>query len=84
LEHLLRGYLSQKSLDAASVAQFPLFLKLLEIGLYSMLYRSYNPEDSYEWSGKFMPGRQQRVEADIPYVDLDFERILEKAVSVQT
>jgi len=82
LEHLLLGYLSQKSLDSASAKQFPLFLKLLEIGLYIMLYRSYNPEDSGEWSGKFMPGRRQRIEQDIPYVEMDFESILFKAASL--
>ena len=83
LEHLLRGYLSQKSLGAASAAQFPLFLKLLEIGLYIMLYRTDYPEESDGWAGKFMPGRQQRVESDIPYVDLDFESILKKAASLR-
>lgn len=81
LEHLLRGYLPQKSLDRFLIAQLPLFLKLLEIGLYIMLYRDYAAAESDGWSSKFMPGRRERIEQDIPYVDLDFAQILEAASS---
>ena len=81
LEQFLRGYLTQKSLDRFWVVQLPHFLKLLEIGLYLMLYRDDDPSDSDGWSGKFMPGRRQRIEQDIPYVSSDFEKILEKAAS---
>ncbi len=79
LEQLLRGYLPQKSLDRFWIAQLPLFLKLLEIGLYIMLYRDYNPADSGGWASKFMPGCRDRIEQDIPYVDVDFEALLESA-----
>jgi Ser/Thr protein kinase RdoA (MazF antagonist) len=79
LEHLLRGYLSQKSLDPACAVQFPLFLKLVELGLYIMLYRIDDPADLEEWGSKFMPGRRLRVEQDIPYVNLDYEKILGRA-----
>jgi amicoumacin kinase len=75
LEHLLCGYLSQKSLEPFWVSQFPLFLKLVEIGVYLMLYRSYEPVDSAGWVCKFMRGRRQRIEQDIPYVALDFDNI---------
>ena len=81
LEHLLRGYLPQKSLDRFWIAQLPLFLKLLEIGLYIILYRDYDPAESDGWASKFMPGRRERIEQDIPYVDLDFAQILEAACS---
>ncbi len=81
LEHLLCGYLSQKSLDPACAAQFPLFLKLLEIGLYITLYR-IDTADLGEWGSKFMLGRRLRVEQDIPYVGLDFEEILNRASSL--
>ena len=66
LEHLLRGYLTQKSLDRFWIAQLPHFLKLLEIGLYLMLYRDYDPSDSDGWSGKFMPGRRAAHRAGYP------------------
>jgi amicoumacin kinase len=79
LEHLLRGYVSQKSLEPFWVAQFPLFLKLLEIGVYIMLYRNYDPADSAGWAGKFMPGRKQLIEQDTPYVSLDFDQVFRKA-----
>lgn len=79
LEHLLRGYLKHKTLDPFWIAQFPLFLKLLEIGLYIMLYRIDDPADLEAWGGKFMPGRKQRIEQEIPYVGLDFNNIFSKA-----
>jgi amicoumacin kinase len=79
LEHLLRGYLSQKSLEPFWIAQFPLILKLLEIGIYIMLYRTYDPLDSVGWAGKFMPGRKQLIEQDAPYVSLDFDHVFHKA-----
>ncbi len=79
LEHLLRGYLSQKSLEPFWVAQFPLFLKLVEIGVYIILYRNFDPADSHGWVSKFMSGRKQRIEQDIPYADLDFKDIYRKA-----
>jgi amicoumacin kinase len=79
LEHLSRGYLSQKALESSCAAQIPLFLKLVEIGVYLMLYRVYDPADTDGWVGKFMPGRKQRIEQDLPYANLDFQSIFSKA-----
>jgi amicoumacin kinase len=73
LEHLLSGYRSQKTLDRFWITQFPCFLKLLEIGVYISLCPSYDPAKSEGWAGKFMPGRKERIEQDIPYLALDFE-----------
>lgn len=73
LEHLLKGYHSQKPISQFWISQLPHFLKLLEIGVYVMLCRSYDSATADEWVSKFMPGRQQRIEQGVPYVDLDFE-----------
>lgn len=75
LEQFLRGYRSQMPLDFFWVNQLPHFLKLLEIGVYAMLYRDYNPATADEWVSKFMPGRRERIEQALPYVDLDFMAI---------
>ena len=79
LEHLLRGYRSQKTLDRFWIAQFPHFLKLLEIGVYLSIYRIYDPADTDGWASKFMPGRRERIEQDLPYVSLDFDSLFSKA-----
>ena len=73
LEHVLARLSVAEIHRILLAAQFPLFLKLLEIGVYITLYRTYDPSDSDGWVGKFMHGRKLRVEQDIPYVDLDFK-----------
>lgn len=81
LENLLRGYISQKPLTAFWMRQLPHFLKLLEIGVYIMLAPTYDPARADEWVSKFMPCRQQSIEEDFPYAELDFEAILRQASS---
>lgn len=81
LEQVLRGYHTQAALSQFWVAQLPHFLKLLEIGVYLMLYRDYDPATAGEWVGKFMPQRRYRIEHRIPYVELDFADLYNKAMS---
>lgn len=75
LTHFLSGYREMRPLAPFWIHQLPLFLKLLEINLYAQVYTFYTPEDHDSWVGKFMPGRRQRLEADAPYVALDFRQI---------
>ncbi len=77
LEQLLRGYCTEMPLNHYWIRQLPHFLKLVEIGVYAMLYRDYDPATADRWVGKFMRGRRERIEAGTPYVDLDFGAILE-------
>jgi amicoumacin kinase len=81
LEDVLRGYRTRMPIDRFWVGQLPHFLKLLEIGLYLMLYRAYDPATAEEWVSKFMSERRDRIEHEIPYVDLDFEAVYDKATS---
>lgn len=78
LTHFLSGYLEARALDPFWMEQLPLFLKLLEINIYAQVYTFYDPEDHASWVGKFMNGRRQRIEEGVPYVDLDFRRVLEQ------
>lgn len=71
LTQLLRGYGSQMPISAFWVSQLPHFLKLLEIGVYLMLYRAYDPAIGTGWASRFMPGRRERIVEDTPYVALD-------------
>jgi Ser/Thr protein kinase RdoA (MazF antagonist) len=72
LENFLKGYRSQKQISREWLCQLPHFLKLLEIGIYIMLHRFYEPAEADEWVSKFMPGRKDRIEQNTPYIELDF------------
>jgi len=75
LRCLLKGYLPQNPMGGFWLRQLPHFLKLLEIGVYASVYKAYAAGSDDAWIGKFMPGRQARLENDVPYTGLDFERL---------
>jgi Ser/Thr protein kinase RdoA (MazF antagonist) len=75
LDALLDGYRKENPMDSYWIGQLPHFLKLLEIGVYSQVYRDCDPGDSDSWVGKFMADRRSRIEGGVPYVGLDFGRI---------
>jgi Ser/Thr protein kinase RdoA (MazF antagonist) len=81
LENVLRGYCTQIPISQFWVSQLPHFLKLLEIGVYVMLYRAYDPATADEWVNKFMSERRYRIEQEMPYVDLDFKALYSKTMS---
>lgn len=82
LVHLLNGYYTHMPKNVFWIRQLPAFLKLLEIGVYLMLYQDYDPSTSDEWVSKFMPGRKYRIENEIPYIDLDFPSIFQKTINL--
>lgn len=78
LEQVLCGYHTQMELSGFWVSQLPHFLKLLEIGVYAMLYQGYDPATADEWVRTFMRERRHRIEHELPYVDLDFAAVYSK------
>lgn len=70
LPHYLRGYRREHPFAADWLERLPLFLKLLELGLYLTVADDYDPNDSQSWVGKFMAGRRERIQADLPVVAL--------------
>jgi Ser/Thr protein kinase RdoA (MazF antagonist) len=71
----LHGYRRENRLDPAWLKQIPPFLKLREIDLYAVIHRSLGPgpyEDN-PWVQRFMSGRRERLLADLPVVDIDFQ-----------
>jgi len=74
--HFWRGYQMENDLDPAWLAEMPAFFKLREIDLYAIIHRSFDVEDlTDEWVARFMDGRRQRIEQDIPYVAIDFTQL---------
>lgn len=74
----LTGYRAERRLSDFWIERIPDFLKLLEIGVYTMVYRQYDQSDAESWIGKFMPNRRERIEEGVPYVDLPFGEILQQ------
>lgn len=75
LLNLLKGYSKEKSVHLYWISQLPYFLKLLEIGIYMLVYKDYDENDDTSWVGKFMLKRKERIEDGIPYIELDYEKI---------
>lgn len=71
--NFLKGYLQQCPLDLELLKEIPLFLKIREIELYAVIHRDFdidNIED--EWCNRYMKGRKEKIENDVPYIDFDF------------
>ncbi|MBN1310766.1 MAG: phosphotransferase [Anaerolineae bacterium] len=68
------GYCAENTLDPGWLAEIPWFLKLREIDLYALHFRSF--EDVHDidapWSRQYMDGRKARIEGDVPLVAFDF------------
>jgi len=77
----LRGYATERALSRSWLHVLPLFLKAAEYAVYTRVYPGYRAETADSWTSRFMPGRRQRIEAGLPYVNLDLpalERELER------
>ncbi|MDH3890203.1 MAG: phosphotransferase [candidate division Zixibacteria bacterium] len=75
LTNFLTGYREEHHLDSRAGETLPLFLKVREMELYIILHA----EDAFEendWCRRFAEGRRQRIEDDLPVLDLDFSRLL--------
>ena len=71
LADYLKGYRQETDLSRFSIEHLPHFLKLLEIGIYTQVYRSYLAGQADAWVKKYMAGRAERIERGLPYVELD-------------
>jgi len=68
---LLEGYARENSPAPVWFELMPDFLKLREIVLYTIIYA----EEAFElngWCRRFYDGRRERIEKDVPVIDLDF------------
>ncbi len=70
----LHGYRKHNALAPEWLNAIPDFLKLREIDLYGVIYRSFDVDnlESDPWVCRFMTGRRERIEQGLPYVDIDF------------
>ena len=68
-----RGYRQAYNLDPQWLAQIPSFLKLREMELYAAIHRSFDVENLDDpWCARYMAGRREKIEHQVPYIDFDF------------
>jgi amicoumacin kinase len=71
--HFWPAYQEENWLDPVWLAEIPHFLKLREIDLYAVIHRSFDVDNLHNrWVADFMRGRKQRLEAETPYLNVDF------------
>lgn len=69
----LDGYQQEASVSGLMLDQFPLFLKLRELSLYAVIHSHMDINQLDGWYPiKFMADRKPRLEADEPYLKMDF------------
>jgi len=77
LPPFLSGYRSEKEINAQCLYRLPLFLKFRELGQYVAMYRGADLENMHPWVARFMDGRRERIENEIPVFALnDWEQFL--------
>ena len=68
------GYCAENTLDPGWLSEIPYFLKLREIDLYALHFRSFEDVEhiDHPWSAQFMHGRKAHIEAGEPVVTYHF------------
>jgi amicoumacin kinase len=75
LSSYLGGYRQEFDLSGFWQEQIPKFLKLKELCIYADLIDLAENEKPGTWVGNFMRGRSDRVNDDIPYVDIEYSAL---------
>ena len=72
MKSFLEGYHRENTLDSFWLSKLRDFLKLEEIGEYTLIHRSCNLNDLSRLNQCFMNNRKDNIEKDMPLVDLNF------------
>ena len=67
----LRGYRYENEIDPFWITRIPDFMKLREMDLYIIIAKE-DAADENDWCRRFMKGRREKIENNIPVIDLDF------------
>lgn len=65
----LRGYRDENEMPDGWVEKLPLFIKFRELGQYVAMYRACDMNNPPPWVARFMDGRKERIEQDLPFFD---------------
>ena len=72
----ISGYRTVREIDSYWISKIGLFLKLREAILYVAICRSRDLNNLDYWTKNFMDGRKERIENNIPFVELDFQKVI--------
>ena len=75
MAQFLKGYQHENQLDPKWLVEIPNFLKLREIDLYAVILRDFGADTDAPWCARYLQGRKERLEKDIPYIDFDFSSL---------
>lgn len=74
LNGFLPGYFAAYDLDQKWFKEIPLFMKMRELDLYAVIHRSFDVENLDDpWCVWYLDGRAERLLAEKPYLDFDFD-----------
>jgi Ser/Thr protein kinase RdoA (MazF antagonist) len=73
----LSAYRQENRLDPGWLPELPHFMKLREIDLFAAIHFSFldgdHPDDP--WCERFMKGRRERIEGDVPFITFDWSEL---------
>jgi Ser/Thr protein kinase RdoA (MazF antagonist) len=67
----MKGYRDENDIDSVWITRIPDFMKLREMDLYIVIHKE-DAADINDWCRRFMRGRRERIENEIPVIELDF------------
>lgn len=73
LKAFLEGYREENQLDDYWIQLLPDFLKLRELELYVVVYRSCDMNNPGPWEENYMRNRKESIENDIPFLGLEWD-----------
>lgn len=73
----LQGYSECNRLDSKWLKELPYFLKLREIDLFAQILFTMGEKPEDAWCTRYMQGRRERIEKDVPYIVFDWESLAE-------
>jgi amicoumacin kinase len=71
----LSGYRQENSLPADWLTELPYFLKLREMDLFASIIFSSGENPDHPWSARYLRGRRERIEQDLPFIEFDWESL---------
>ncbi len=69
----MEGYTKENTLTSDTIATVPLYLKMREILLYTVVLRSLNPTNLRGWIAQFMDKRRDLIINNVPVVPIEFK-----------
>ena len=71
-----QAYCEENQLDPVWLKEIHPFMKLREYDLYGIILRDIPDIEGDSWVANFMRGRQENILAERPYIDFNFEEIV--------